>query len=69
MLPAWHVLFETDQSSCSYAEKSINSILDYVSASPDIDTALMQKFYDETNKSLAEAKNEVRYLACQLLTA
>lgn len=43
----------------SYAEKSINSILDYVSASSDIDTALMQKFYDETNKSLAEAKNEV----------
>lgn len=42
----------------NYAEKSINSILDYVSASSDIDTALMQKFYDETNKSLAEAKNE-----------
>lgn len=42
----------------NYAEKSINSILDYVSASTDIDTALMQKFYDETNKSLAEAKNE-----------
>lgn len=48
-----------DSSPHSYAEKSINSVLDYVSASPDIDTALMQKFYDETNKSLAEAKNEV----------
>lgn len=42
----------------SYAEKSINSILDDVSSSSDIDTQLMQKFYDETNKSLAEAKNE-----------
>lgn len=42
----------------NYAEKSINSILDYVSASSELDTALMQKFYDSTNVSLAEAKNE-----------
>jgi hypothetical protein len=43
----------------SVAEKAINGILDYVSASPDLDTSLMQKFYEATLKSLGEAKNEV----------
>lgn len=33
--------------------------MDYVSNSSEIDTSLMQKFYDETNQSLSEAKNEV----------
>lgn len=46
--------------ACSTAEKAINGVLDYVSASGDIDTSLMQRFYEETLKSLAEAKNEAR---------
>ncbi|GAA97468.1 uncharacterized protein L969DRAFT_604511 [Mixia osmundae IAM 14324] len=40
------------------AEKAINGILDYVSASPDIDLATMQQFYEATLVSLAESKNE-----------
>jgi COP9 signalosome complex subunit 2 len=46
----------------SVAEKAVNSVLDYVSASADLDTSLMQKFYEVTLKSLAEAKNEVDLL-------
>lgn len=44
----------------SVAEKAINGILDYVSAAADLDTALMQRFYEETLKCLTETKNEVR---------
>lgn len=48
------------------AEKSINGILDYVSAEQKLDTAQMQQFYAETMSALEEAKNEVRLggLAC-----
>lgn len=56
------------QRAYSTAEKAINGILDYVSASTEIETALMQRFYEETLKSLSEAKNDVRcpsgVLAC-----
>ncbi|KAL3118685.1 hypothetical protein niasHT_006513 [Heterodera trifolii] len=40
----------------NYAEKSINSILDYVSLSKN--TALLQQFYKITLEALKEAKNE-----------
>uniref|UniRef100_A0A914I3B9 PCI domain-containing protein n=1 Tax=Globodera rostochiensis TaxID=31243 RepID=A0A914I3B9_GLORO len=40
----------------NYAEKSINSILDYVSTSKN--TALLQQFYNITLDALKEAKNE-----------
>lgn len=43
----------------SVAEKAINGILDYVSASADLDTSLMQRFYEETLQSLKETKNDV----------
>lgn len=42
------------------SEKSINGILDYVSAAQDLDTALMQRWYEVTQQALEEAKNEVR---------
>lgn len=41
------------------AEKSINGILDYVSAEQALDTGRMQEFYEVTMKALEEAKNEV----------
>ncbi|KAG0142398.1 hypothetical protein CROQUDRAFT_67246 [Cronartium quercuum f. sp. fusiforme G11] len=40
------------------AEKSINGILDYVSAAQDLDTSLMEKWYEVTQKALEESKNE-----------
>ncbi|KAH9808903.1 PCI domain-containing protein [Melampsora americana] len=39
-------------------EKSINGILDYVSAAQDLDTDLMKKWYEVTQKALDESKNE-----------
>lgn len=48
----------TVQPTRSYAEKSINSILDDVSSSNDIHSDLMHKFYQETITSLSEAKND-----------
>lgn len=41
------------------AEKSINNILDYVSAETRLDTSKMQEFYEVTMKALEDAKNEV----------
>ena len=41
------------------AEKSINNILDYVSAESALDTGRMQEFYEVTMKALEEAKNDV----------
>lgn len=41
------------------AEKSINGILDYVSAEQGLPTGSMQEFYEVTMKALEEAKNEV----------
>jgi COP9 signalosome complex subunit 2 len=40
----------------NYSEKGINSVLDLVSSSPDLD--LIQQVYDITLRSLLEAKNE-----------
>lgn len=40
------------------AEKSINGILDYVSAEQKLETGQMQEFYEVTMKALEEAKNE-----------
>ncbi|KAK4705365.1 COP9 signalosome complex subunit 2, partial [Phenoliferia sp. Uapishka_3] len=40
------------------AEKSINNILDYVSAESALDTIKMQEFYEVTMKALEEAKND-----------
>jgi len=40
----------------NYSEKGINSIVDLVSTSPDLD--MMQQVYDITLKALVEAKNE-----------
>lgn len=40
------------------AEKSINGILDYVSAAQDLDTSLMQQWYEVTQKALQAAKND-----------
>ena len=40
------------------AEKSINGILDYVSAEQKLDTTRMQEFYEVTMKALEDAKNE-----------
>lgn len=45
------------------SEKSINGILDYVSAAQDLDTGLMQRWYEVTQKALEEAKNEAGLLA------
>lgn len=42
------------------AEKSINGILDYVSAETKLDTLKMQEFYEVTIKALEDAKNDVR---------
>lgn len=50
----------------NYSEKSINGILDYVSADTSsttldaakIDLATMEQFYDVTKKALEESKNE-----------
>lgn len=41
------------------AEKSINGILDYVSAEQGLPTGSMQEFYEVTMTALEEAKNEV----------
>lgn len=41
------------------AEKSINGILDYVSAESKLETGRMQEFYEVTMKALEEAKNDV----------
>lgn len=41
------------------AEKSINGILDYVSAESKLETGRMQEFYEVTMTALEEAKNEV----------
>ena len=41
------------------AEKSINGILDYVSAETRLDTLKMQEFYEVTIKALEDAKNDV----------
>ena len=41
------------------AEKSINGILDYVSAESMLETGRMQEFYEVTMSALEEAKNEV----------
>ncbi|EGG07119.1 uncharacterized protein MELLADRAFT_106175 [Melampsora larici-populina 98AG31] len=41
------------------SEKFINGILDYVSAAQDLDTHLMQQWYEVTQKALDEPKNEV----------
>ncbi|SCV70584.1 BQ2448_3346 [Microbotryum intermedium] len=40
------------------AEKSINGILDYVSAENKLETGKMQEFYEVTMSALEEAKNE-----------
>ncbi|ORY91680.1 PCI domain-domain-containing protein [Leucosporidium creatinivorum] len=40
------------------AEKSINGILDYVSAESKLETGRMQEFYEVTMTALEEAKNE-----------
>ncbi|SCZ97918.1 BZ3500_MvSof-1268-A1-R1_Chr7-3g09638 [Microbotryum saponariae] len=40
------------------AEKSINGILDYVSAEHGLETGKMQEFYEVTMSALEEAKNE-----------
>jgi COP9 signalosome complex subunit 2 len=42
----------------NYSEKSINSILEHVSNSADME--FLEKFYTKTLASLEEAKNEVR---------
>lgn len=41
------------------AEKSINGILDYVSAESSLETGRMQEFYEVTMKALEDAKNDV----------
>ncbi|SGY12403.1 BQ5605_C011g06496 [Microbotryum silenes-dioicae] len=41
------------------AEKSINGILDYVSAEHGLETVKMQEFYGVTMSALEEAKNEI----------
>lgn len=41
------------------AEKSINGILDYVSAQSALETERMQEFYEVTMSALEEAKNDV----------
>lgn len=43
------------------AEKSINGILDYVSAESKLETGRMEEFYEVTMKALEEAKNDVSY--------
>ncbi|MBW0473964.1 hypothetical protein O181_013679 [Austropuccinia psidii MF-1] len=40
------------------AEKSINGILDYVSAAQDLETAMMQQWFEVTQKALENAKND-----------
>ncbi|KAI8459360.1 PCI domain-containing protein [Phakopsora pachyrhizi] len=40
------------------AEKSINGILDYVSAAQDLETSLMEKWFETTQSALADAHNE-----------
>ena len=46
----------------NYAEKTINSILDYVGGgkSGPVDVNILERFYEATKTSLAEAKNDVR---------
>ena len=51
------------------SEKSINGILDYVSAAQDLDTGLMQRWYEVTQQALEEAKNEVRDLSLSLFSS
>lgn len=48
------------------AEKSINGILDYVSAESKLETGRMQEFYEVTMTALEEAKNEV---SCRVVWA
>lgn len=45
----------------NYSEKSINGILDYVGGGKGgpVDVDVLEKFYQVTKDSLAEAKNEV----------
>ena len=46
----------------NYAEKSINSILDYVGGGKDsggINVDVLEKFYQVTKNALLETKNEV----------
>lgn len=40
----------------NYSEKSINSILDYISTSQQME--LLQEFYETTLEALRDAKNE-----------
>ncbi|PLW07130.1 hypothetical protein PCANC_08888 [Puccinia coronata f. sp. avenae] len=40
------------------AEKAINGILDYVGAAQDLDTSLMQQWYEVTQNALQAAKND-----------
>lgn len=46
----------------NYAEKTINSILDYVggSKSGPVEVNILERFYEATKAALAEAKNDVR---------
>jgi COP9 signalosome complex subunit 2 len=53
------------------AEKAINGILDYVGAAQDLDTSLMQQWYEVTQNALQAAKNDVsvtRILSPVILT-
>ncbi len=46
----------------NYAEKTINSILDYVGGgkSGPVEVNILEQFYEATKAALAEAKNDVR---------
>ena len=48
----------------NYAEKTINSILDYVggSKSGPVEVGILERFYEATKAALAEARNDVRLL-------
>lgn len=48
----------SDSSCAATREKSINTILDYVSLAASIDLGIMEQFYAATNVALEEARNE-----------
>lgn len=59
MVSTIHHLFSPLQQSAvtrNYSEKSINSILDYISTSKNM--ALLQDFYETTLLALKDAKND-----------
>ncbi|KAI0375464.1 PCI-domain-containing protein [Pilatotrama ljubarskyi] len=51
----------------NYAEKTINSILDYVggSKSGPVEVDILERFYEATKAALAEAKNDARRLSAK----